>query len=100
MSTPNRQKAPQGLAPRAGAAALLRAVLQKRRPLDEAFAAEAASGRLAGCEPRDRAFARALAATTLRRLGTIDCVLDALLEKPLPARAGHSTRALWSADAS
>ncbi|MAB13311.1 transcription antitermination factor NusB [Parvibaculum sp.] len=89
MSTPTRQKAPQGLAPRAGAAALLRAVLHKRRPLDEAFAEEATSGRLAACEARDRAFARAIAATTLRRLGSIDHVLDGLLEKPLPARAGH-----------
>ena len=89
MSTPNRQKTPQGLLPRVGAAALLRDVLQKRRPLDEAFAEEVASGRLAGCEPRDRAFARAIAATALRRLGTVDHVLDGMLQKPLPTRAGH-----------
>jgi len=35
---------------------------------------------------RDRAFARLLLLTTLRRLGQIDHAIDALLEKPLPAR--------------
>ena len=89
MSPTDRLKPQQGLAPRAAAASLLRAVLQKRHPLDEAFAEEIANGKLAGCEPRDRAFARAIAATVLRRLGTIDHVLDGMLQKPLPPRAGH-----------
>src|SRR5579871_1493102 len=37
--------------------------------------------------PRDRAFARLLVATVLRRLGQIDALIDHCLEKPLPARA-------------
>ncbi|MBX6323883.1 MAG: MFS transporter, partial [Rhodospirillaceae bacterium] len=73
-----------GLAARAQALALLQAVLRRRRPLDEALAASSPE-RLA---PRDRAFTRRLVATTLRRLGQIDAVLDACLERPLPARAG------------
>ena len=36
--------------------------------------------------PRDRAFARMLVATTLRRLGQIDRVIDGCLDKPLPRR--------------
>lgn len=37
-------------------------------------------------DPRDRAFARAIAATTLRRLGQIDAVLAQRLERPPPGR--------------
>ena len=48
---------------------LLAAVLGHRRPLDEAFHGHKALSRL---EPRDRAFALNLAATTLRRLGQLD----------------------------
>jgi 16S rRNA (cytosine967-C5)-methyltransferase len=57
----------------------LTAVLERHRPLDEAIAV--APGRL---EARDRAFARLLAATVLRRLGQIDAALDRCLAKPLP----------------
>ncbi|HAC57011.1 MAG TPA: MFS transporter [Rhodobiaceae bacterium] len=77
-----------GLAAREGAAALLEAVLKGRQAFDDAFANEAAGGRLARAEPRDRAFARAIAATALRRLGTIDAVLAHCLDKELPKRAG------------
>ncbi len=78
-----------GLAARAAALALIEAVLRSRRPFDEALAdARAASGALARLAPRDRAFARLLAATTFRRLGQIDGVLATCLERPLkPARA-------------
>lgn len=59
-------------------------VLAHGRPLDESL-----SGRLAadGLEPRDRAFARLLAATTLRRLGQIDALVAAYVARPLPASA-------------
>jgi 16S rRNA (cytosine967-C5)-methyltransferase len=57
----------------------LREVLVHRRPLDLAFESHPATLRLA---PRDRAFARLLAATTLRRLGEIDRVLARLTAKP------------------
>jgi 16S rRNA (cytosine967-C5)-methyltransferase len=47
-----------------------------RRPLEETFQGHPALGRL---EPRDRAFARLLSATVLRRQGQIDAVLDGFL---------------------
>ena len=84
----NRQTEEPGLAAREGAAALLTAVLKEKRAFDDAFAAEASDGRLARAEPRDRAFARAIAATALRRLGTIDHLIANCLDKELPKRAG------------
>jgi 16S rRNA (cytosine967-C5)-methyltransferase len=62
----------------------LRAVLEQKRPLDEVLDDNRERDRLA---PRDRAFARLLVATTLRRLGQIDQVIDGCLDKPLPRRA-------------
>jgi len=68
---------------RAIAVDLLQAVLRRSRPLDEALAANRDLARL---DPRDRAFARLLVATALRRLGQIDAAIDARLERPLPAK--------------
>jgi 16S rRNA (cytosine967-C5)-methyltransferase len=73
-----------GTASRVAALDLLQSVLRRHRPLDQAVAE---SRGLAELPVRDRAFARALVATTLRRLGTIDRLLDRLIERPLPARA-------------
>lgn len=63
---------------------LLRAVLRKSTPLDEALKAHRGLGLL---PTADRGFARLITAATLRRLGQIDGILDNLLEKPLPDRA-------------
>jgi len=79
-----------GIAARAAALGLLRRVLRRRRPLDEAWAEATAGGRLAGLEPRDRAFARLLAATVLRRLGQIDDALARCLERPPGEGARHA----------
>ncbi len=68
---------------RAVALDLLESVLRRRRPLDEALAAHRDLPRL---EARDRAFARLLVATGLRRLGQIDAAIDARLERPLPQK--------------
>jgi 16S rRNA (cytosine967-C5)-methyltransferase len=68
---------------RALAHAWLTAVLERQRPLDEVIAAK--PGQL---EARDRAFARLLTATVLRRLGQIDDALDRCLDKPLPPALG------------
>ncbi len=66
------------------ALALLEDVLDDRHPLGEAVERRfAAAGAMAG---RDRAFARNLAGTTLRRLGQIDALLDGWLERPLAGR--------------
>ena len=56
---------------------LLRAVTDQHRSLDEAL------DRLAG-EPRDRAAAHRLAATVLRRAGTLDAVLEPHLRRAPP----------------
>ncbi len=62
-------------------------VFARNAPLDEALTARLDS-RL---EPRDRAFARHLAATTLRRLGQIDALIAAYVARPLPKDA-HTPR--------
>ncbi|MGE4218628.1 MAG: RsmB/NOP family class I SAM-dependent RNA methyltransferase [Alphaproteobacteria bacterium] len=63
---------------------LLQAVLRRHRPLDEALSDHPEIG---GLEARDRAFARLLVATALRRLGSIDALIDARLRTPLPRQA-------------
>lgn len=69
-----------GLPARAAALEILSAALARRTGLDEALSAPAFNA----LEPRDRAFARALAMATLRRLGPIDRALDARLTKSPP----------------
>jgi 16S rRNA (cytosine967-C5)-methyltransferase len=60
----------------------LDAVLGGAAALEDALAEDP---RFATLAERDRAFARRLAATTLRRLGQIDAVVASFLRKPLPA---------------
>jgi 16S rRNA (cytosine967-C5)-methyltransferase len=71
-----------GLAARTLALAWLRGVLEDERSLDHLLEKESS------LPPRDRSFAHALTATTLRRLGEIDAALDRFLAKPLPRSAG------------
>jgi 16S rRNA (cytosine967-C5)-methyltransferase len=82
---------PAGLEARRSAHEILGAVLRRRIALDDALEQSAA---LAALAPRDRAFARLLVATCLRRLGQIDAVLARLVERPLPPRAAPSLDAL------
>src|SRR5438309_10019847 len=63
---------------------LIGAVLRRKRPLDDAIEESAAMHQLSG---RDRAFARLLVATVLRRLGQIDALIADCLNLPLSARA-------------
>src|ERR1700690_4281125 len=63
---------------------LIGAVLGRERPLDESIEDNPAMGQLS---LRDRAFARLLVATVLRRLGQIDSLVGACLATPLPPRA-------------
>jgi len=81
---------------RAIALDLLAAVLRKKRPLDEALANHRRFARLS---PQDRAFARQLVSTVLRRLGEIDAVLKRLVERPLKggARSAHDVLRLGAA---
>ncbi len=69
---------------RRAALEVLSAVLDRRRPLDEALEAHAGLARL---PDRDRGFARRLVATVLRRRGQLDAAIDAFLQRPLPAKA-------------
>lgn len=82
---------PAGFPARQAAHELLGAVLHRRQPLDEAIERSALHAALA---PRDRAFARLIVATALRRLGQIDAVLARLLARPLPPRAAAARDAL------
>ncbi len=72
------------LAARAVALDLIRDVLRKSVPFDDASDAHPD---LAALEPRDRAFVRLLAATVLRRLGQIDDAVVRSLDRPDPPKA-------------
>ena len=63
---------------REAAYALLTAVLERRRTLEDALNA------LPAMEPRDRAAGHRLAAAVLRRTGTLDAVLEPLMRKAPP----------------
>ena len=67
---------------REAAFALLTAVFDQHRTLEDALDG------LTGLEPRDKAAAHRLAASVLRRAGTLDAVLEPFLKKapPLPVR--------------
>lgn len=70
--------------PRRAAAVLVAEVLDRGRTLDDALTTTRSFAVLEG---RDRAFARAIASTTLRRLGSVDAVLAGFLQRPLPEAA-------------
>src|SRR6266404_9644533 len=76
---------------RAVALDLLQEVLVRQRSLDEAMSKNAQWSEL---EPRDRAFARLLTATTLRRLGEINQALDLFVTERLPLKARAVSDAL------
>jgi 16S rRNA (cytosine967-C5)-methyltransferase len=71
---------------RAAAFFLLTAVLDRHRPL------EAALDALPPTEPRDRAAAHRLAATVLRRTGSLDAALEPYLKKAPPFPVRHVLR--------
>ncbi|HVL08277.1 MAG TPA: transcription antitermination factor NusB, partial [Burkholderiaceae bacterium] len=64
-------------------------MLVDQRPFEQVLADLADRPKAAALAPRDRAFARALATTVLRRQGELEHVLNAFLERPLPKEAGH-----------
>jgi 16S rRNA (cytosine967-C5)-methyltransferase len=63
---------------------LIGTVLRRKRPLDDAIEDNPA---MADLSARDRAFARLLVATVLRRLGQIDTLIAECLNTPLAPRA-------------
>ncbi len=82
---------PPGLAARQLAVGVITAVLREGRTLDDAVEATFSGETAGGLSPRDRAFARLMAVTVLRRLGELETVLATFLDKPLPERQGR----LW-----
>ena len=65
---------------------LLSGVLDRRRTLEDGLE------RAGGAEPRDRAAAHRLAAAALRRLGSLDAVLEPLLTRAPPDGVRHILR--------
>lgn len=63
---------------------LVENVLLRRRPFDDALADSYSQTAYASLEPRDRAFARRLSATVLRRHGQLSALVSRFLDKPLP----------------
>ncbi len=81
----------QGLATRRIAAELIDGVLMRRRPLDEQLEAHQGFRTLSD---RDRALTRRLAATVLRRLGTLRALLNRMLERGVPHDSQRTETAL------
>jgi hypothetical protein len=82
------QELNDGLPAREGALALIDAALSRRGGLDEAASANG----FRFLEPRERAFARALAMAALRHLGPIDRALAGKLAKEPPPRVRNLLR--------
>ena len=76
-----------GLTARRIAAEILEGVLRQHRPLDEQLDGEHAHPGLAALEERDRGLVRMLAATVLRRLGTLRHLLELYLAQGFPPDA-------------
>jgi len=76
-----------GLAARRVAADLIDGVLRRHRPLDEQLEGGEASSAFAALAERDRALARKLVGTVLRRLGTLRHLLGTALDRGFPADA-------------
>jgi 16S rRNA (cytosine967-C5)-methyltransferase len=79
---------PPGLDARQLAVACLVAVLDRGHTLEDGFESAAGAFVSSPLEARDRAFARLLATTVLRRKGELDAVLGSFIEKPLPEQRG------------
>jgi 16S rRNA (cytosine967-C5)-methyltransferase len=76
----------KGVAARDAAVSLLRGVTVERRSLDGLLDTDRA---FLALDPRDRALARAIAGTALRRAGQIADALGRLITRPLPKRSGR-----------
>jgi 16S rRNA (cytosine967-C5)-methyltransferase len=89
MARPRTSPQPEvpGLAARRIAADLLDGVLRRRMALDDLLSGKNAHPGLPALADRDRALARRLTATVLRRLGTLRHLLGEFLEKGFPSDA-------------
>lgn len=85
---PAASGAAPGQSVRQAALALLAAVMERRRPLEEALDALPAS-----LAPRDRSAAHRIAAAVLRRAGSLDAVLEPFLRREPPPEVRAALRA-------
>src|SRR6266508_805215 len=83
-----------GIAARRTAAEIIEGVLRRHRPLDEQLDGKQAHPGLASLSERDRALARRLIGTVLRRLGTLRFLLGEMLDRGFPAEAPRVESAL------
>jgi len=88
-----------GLAARRAAVDVLEAVIDNGRSLDDVLDRDAGLSSLRALIAKDRALARAIVGTALRRRGQITDALDRLLDQPLPGRARRVTHILHVAAA-
>src|SRR6478752_9764151 len=86
--SPAAREAQVGLPARRAAVELLFVVIDKKQPLDDILGRSLATGWMFDLPQRDRALARAIVATSLRRRGEIDHVLGIFLERGLPEKEG------------
>lgn len=87
-----------GVAARSAASRLLQGVLHGN-PLDALIDPQAGDPAFRRLQPRDRAFARAIVATALRRRGQILDALYRLMERGVPPRSGRLASILETAAA-
>ncbi|MBU2532396.1 MAG: MFS transporter [Alphaproteobacteria bacterium] len=76
-----------GLLSRYLALTILESVIRDQKTLDTAIPKALSDERFAGLSPRDRAFARLLAMTVLRRHANLQAIVGMFLSKPLAANA-------------
>jgi len=93
------QREAPGMAARQLAVNVLVQVLNRGQSLDETLASAFASDRGLALEPRDRALARLIATTVLRRSGELGAAIRTHLDKPLPDDCGRLWTILLSAAA-
>lgn len=86
---PKRSASQPGLAARQLAVRLVAGVLVNRQPLEQVLGDSSGRPEFAALEPRDRALARAIAATALRRQGELEKLLSTFLERGMPADSGR-----------
>jgi 16S rRNA (cytosine967-C5)-methyltransferase len=88
-----------GLHARRLAVRVLAGVLKQRKPFDEVWDKAANDAAFARLEPRDRAFARAITMTALRRTGQLRAIVSKFIQKPLPPARGQIDEILLAAAA-
>lgn len=79
---------PPGYAVRALAVRIVSSVFDRKRALDDALTSAFAHPSAEGLELRDRALARLIATTVLRRRGELDVIVGHFIERPLPPDRG------------